>query len=102
MNGELFDFEMISFLLKTQFSFSLNRTKSAFLPSFKRSLSSPIIFLGETVNNLITSNNFKKPYDAIHAYEKALEINPNHVETLNNLGTIHHYILQYEKSIEYI
>ena len=26
----------------------------------------------------ITSNNFKKPYDAIHAYEKALEINPNH------------------------
>ena len=49
----------------------------------------------------ITSNNFKKPYDAIYAYEKALEINPNHVETLNNLGIIKHDILQYEKSIEY-
>ena len=59
INEELLDFELISFLLKTHFSSSLNKTNSASLPSFKRSLSNPIIFLGDTVKSLIISNKLK-------------------------------------------
>ena len=58
------------------------------------------INLEETFNIAVTNHRQNKIKEAQILYNKILEVNPNHSQALNNLGTIYINLKDYQKAKE--
>jgi len=45
--------------------------------------------------------NLGKTFEGIDAYRKAIEINPNYLEALNNIGAVYHGLKRHAEAKEY-